>query len=166
MHLNTKSTSTFLSFVLSLPDSCRFMDLSYAEVSYFISQVAASAASFGVAASDLTVVGEALMGAFGYRCEPPMTIVPAQGPQLQSICIDNTCPLSPNATCASYNATVEPSNSTSTSSSTATSTGSGSKTSGSSTATGSSPATMSKAAGATVGLSFAAAAGGLFAMFL
>jgi hypothetical protein len=134
------------------------MDLSYAEVSYFISQVAASAASFGVAASDLTDVGEALMGAFGYRCEPPITIIPAQGAQLQSICIDSTCPLSPNATCVSYNATMEPSNSTSASSTT--STGS------SSTATGSSPATVSKAAGATVAVSFAAAAGGLFAMFL
>jgi hypothetical protein len=148
------------------------MDLSYAEVTYFIDQVALSAMSFGVAKDDLMAVGSALMSTFGYRCEPPMTVVPAQGPQLQSICTDDTCPLSPNATCASYNATMEPLpvNSTSTSggSSTSTATGSagGSKTSGSSTATGSSPATVSKAGAATYGMSFAAVAGGLAAMFL
>jgi len=148
----------------------KFMDLSYAEVTYFISQVALSAASFGVATEDLTLVGEALMSTFGYRCEPPMTVVPAQGPELQSICTDTTCPLSPNASCSSYNATMKPAvvNGTMSSNSTATSTGSssGSKTSGVSTATSSTPSTVSKAGAATVGLSFAAVAGGLAAMFL
>ncbi len=60
-------------------DNPRFMDLSYAEVSYFIQQVGLSAASFGVATADVTAVGTALEGAFGYRCEPPLTIIPAQG---------------------------------------------------------------------------------------
>ncbi|PMD49498.1 uncharacterized protein K444DRAFT_649059 [Hyaloscypha bicolor E] len=147
----------------------KFMQLSYAEVTYFIEQVGMSAASFGVATEDVMLVGTALMNAFGYRCEPPMTIVPAQGPQLQSICDDETCPLSPNATCASYNGTIpKPGNATIPgSNSTATSTGSGSKTTGGSTATGSAPvATVSTAAGATVAFSFAAVVGGLAAMFL
>jgi hypothetical protein len=43
------------------------MDLSYAEVGYFISQVADSAASFGVAKDDLTVVGNALTSLFDVR---------------------------------------------------------------------------------------------------
>jgi hypothetical protein len=170
-HPYTKPTSMFLpQFTSIITDRSRFMDLSYAEVTYFIEQVALSAMSFGVAKDDLTAVGTALMSTFGYRCEPPVTVVPAQGPQLQSICIDDTCPLSPNATCSSYDATVEPAvaNGTSSSNSSSTATGSagGSKTSGSSTATGSSPATASKAGAATYGMSFAAIAGGLAAAFL
>ncbi|KAG0648269.1 hypothetical protein D0Z07_5234 [Hyphodiscus hymeniophilus] len=144
----------------------KFMDLSYAEVTYFISQVAASAASFGVATDDLTIVGTALNSAFNVRCAPPTTIIMSQGAQLNSICIDDTCPTAPNATCASYNATMEPAVSNSTSSATATSSGSGSGTSPSSTATGSSPATVTTGAAATVGMSFAAVAAGLFAAFL
>jgi hypothetical protein len=78
------------------------MDLSYAEVGYFITQVALSAASFGVAESDLMIVGKALGSIFNVNCGPPTTIIPSQGPQLQSICIGAGCPLSPNATCSSY----------------------------------------------------------------
>lgn len=85
------------------------MDLSYPEVGYFIEQVALSGQSFGVAPSDLMVVGTALMTLFDYRCTPPTTVVPAQGPQLQSICLDNTCPLAANHTCALYDHLMKPS---------------------------------------------------------
>ena len=140
------------------------MDLSAAEVGYFITQVALSGASFGVAASDLAAVGAALQSLFGYRCEPPMTIIPAQGAQLQSICIDSTCPLSPNATCSSYNAAIEPAaaNSSNTFSSTSTA-ASGTHTS---TATGTA-ATASAAGAATIGWSSIALFGsGIFAFLL
>jgi hypothetical protein len=140
------------------------MDLGYAEVSYFIEQVGMSAASFGVTSEDVMTVGEALMGAFGYRCEPALTIVKTQGAQLQSICVDSTCPLSPNSTCAMYNSTIgEPGNATM---GTSTATASGSKTSSTSTSTTSNPAIVSKAAGVTITFSFAAVAGGLAAIFL
>jgi hypothetical protein len=158
-----------LAFSLSITtDKSRFMQLGNSEITYFIQQVGMSAASFGVATEDVTAVGTALTNAFGFRCEPPMTIIPAQGAQLQSICVDSTCPLSPGAVCASYNGTIaKPGNATSPSgTSTATATGTGSKTTGG-TSTGTSPAaTVSKAAGATVTLSFAAIAGGLAAMLL
>jgi hypothetical protein len=146
----------------------KFMDLSYAEVGWFIQQVALSAASFGVAKADLTVVGDALTSLFDVRCAAPVTVIPAQGPQLQSICIDSTCPLAANATCSSYAAAMEPlpANSTNTVNSTATSSGSSSMTSTMSTTTGSSSATASKAAGATLDMSFVAVAGGLFAALL
>jgi hypothetical protein len=85
------------------------MDLSAAEVGYFITQVANSAASFGVAKDDLTIVGNALSSFFGVRCSAPVTVVKAQGPQLQAICIDSTCPLAPNATCSAYGNATEPS---------------------------------------------------------
>jgi hypothetical protein len=87
----------------------RFMDLSYEEVSYFIQQVGLSAASFGVATDDVQAVGMALGKAFNYRCAPPMTVVPSQGMQLQSICQQADCPLSPNATCAAYGNSTQPS---------------------------------------------------------
>lgn len=78
------------------------MDLNPLQVGYFISQVASSAASFGVATSDIAAVGTALNKLFAYRCSPPTTVVPAQGPQLQAICSDPTCPVAMNATCATY----------------------------------------------------------------
>ncbi|KAF8848061.1 hypothetical protein BDZ45DRAFT_664989 [Acephala macrosclerotiorum] len=86
----------------------KFMDLSHAEVTWFIDQVALSAMSFGVAKDDLAVVGTALNSLFNYRCAPPTVVVPAQGPQLQSICIDSTCPILPNGTCSSYQAAMKP----------------------------------------------------------
>ncbi|KAE8444099.1 hypothetical protein EG329_000881 [Mollisiaceae sp. DMI_Dod_QoI] len=146
----------------------KFMDLSYAEVTYFIDQVALSAMSFGVAKEDLTVVGAALNGLFNVRCEPPMTVVPAQGAQLQSICIDETCPIAPNATCSSYQTAMKPivANSTLVPNATASGSAGAGSTSDSSTSTGSAPATASQAGAATVGLSFAAVAGGLAAFFL
>ncbi|KAH8889462.1 hypothetical protein GQ53DRAFT_869866 [Thozetella sp. PMI_491] len=137
----------------------KFMDLDAAEVGYFISQVAMAGASLGVANSDLQAVGTALGGLFNVRCGPPTTAIPAQGPQLQSICIDSSCALSPNSSCDSYAAPVAPQNaSTSMPSSTmGTMTG---------TATTSATAIVSKAAAAATGVSLAAAACGLAALLL
>ena len=86
----------------------KFMDLDPYEVGYFIEQVGLSAASFGVSQSDVEYVGMALNKLFNYRCSPNTTVIPAQGPQQQSICIADTCPLDPNATCAAYPPAVEP----------------------------------------------------------
>lgn len=149
------------------------MDLSAAEVGYFIEQVAMSAASFGVAASDLMVVGTALNSLFGYRCAPETVVIPSQSAQLQAICIDDTCPISPNATCSSYAAVMKPGNATTSSKPSSTTTGSGASGSSSATATKSgsstsgtlSPTTVSAGA-ATFGMSFAVIAGGLAALFL
>jgi len=80
----------------------KFMDLSSAEVGYFISQVAASAASFGVATDDLTVVGTALNTLFNRDCSPPTVVIPSQPAALQAICIGTDCKLSDNATCSDY----------------------------------------------------------------
>ena len=84
------------------------MALDEYQVGYFITQVALSAASFGVATADITAVGKALAGLFGVRCAPPTVVVPSQPADLQSICIAESCPLSPNATCSSYEAVQEP----------------------------------------------------------
>ena len=86
----------------------KFMDLDASEVGYFITQVGLAAASFGVAPADVTAVGHALAGLFDVRCAPPTTVIMAQGPQLQSICIADDCPVAPNATCSGVPEPVEP----------------------------------------------------------
>jgi hypothetical protein len=65
----------------------KYMALDAFQVGYFITQVGLSAASFGVATADVEAVGKALMDLFGHKCAPPATVVPSQGPQLQSVCI-------------------------------------------------------------------------------
>lgn len=144
----------------------KFMDLSPAEVGYFIEQVAMSAASFGVAQSDLDAVGKALTSTFDVKCAAPAVVVPAQGAQLQSICIQDSCPLAANNTCSAYNATMMPAVANATLVGNSSSTASVSKTSSMPSSTGSNPAVVSKASAATIGMSFAAAAGGLAALFL
>jgi hypothetical protein len=124
------------------------MDLSTYEVGYFIEQVALSAASFGVAQSDLMVVGTALNSLFGYRCAPATTVIPAQGAQLQSICTDNTCPVAVNSTCSGVQNVTKPAiaNSSLVGNATATAGSSG-------------PAQVTTNAAATAGLSAAAVLG-------
>lgn len=68
----------------------KFMDLDHHEVSYFIQQVGLAASSFGVSKDDVTAVGGALDKLFNYKCLPPATAIKAQGPQLQSICAEET----------------------------------------------------------------------------
>ncbi|CAG8976396.1 hypothetical protein HYALB_00012543 [Hymenoscyphus albidus] len=86
----------------------KFMDLSPYEVGYFIQQVALSASSFGVAQSDIAAAGTALNSLFNVRCAPSTVVVPSQPAELQSICLENSCPLAPNNTCSAYAASVQP----------------------------------------------------------
>jgi len=86
----------------------QFMDLDAYEVGYFIEQVGLAAASFGVAESDIVGVADALNALFGYKCAPAVTVIPAQGPQYESICIAADCPTAANATCSSYITAMEP----------------------------------------------------------
>jgi len=147
----------------------KFMALDENEIGYFINQVGLAAASFGVADSDVQAVGTALNSLFGYRCAPETAIIPAQGKQLQAICIAESCPIAEkDATCGKYEAVVEPSpaSSSSTPSPTPTpvptTTGSGS----SSTTPTSTSSSIPTAGAATNGLGLAAAAGGLIAFLL
>ncbi|KAI0859116.1 hypothetical protein F4860DRAFT_277530 [Xylaria cubensis] len=157
----------------------KFMALDPNEVGYFITQVGLAASSFGVADSDVQAVGKALISLFDYRCAPPTTVIPAQGAQLQAICIADTCPLAANSTCDSYQPVVEPSSVSSSASASATPTASYSTSpsgttpaptsSGNATSTGStgSSSTVVPTAGAAAnGLGLAAAAGGVLAFLL
>lgn len=86
----------------SMASAHAFMNLDPSEVGYFITQVGLAAASFGVAADDITTVAGALNKLFGYRCSPPATVIKEQGPTLNSICQAEMCPLDPNAQCSAY----------------------------------------------------------------
>lgn len=86
----------------------KFMDLDPSEMGYFIQQVALSAQSFGVADSDVEGVGMALNSLFNVRCAPPTEAIPGDGKQLQSICINEACPVAENSTCQCYDAAVKP----------------------------------------------------------
>lgn len=92
----------------SQSNSHKFMNLNEHELGYFITQVSLSAASFGVSTEDVTTVGQALTKLFAYRCAPETVVVPSQGAHLQSICLADTCPLSPNDTCSAYPSSFEP----------------------------------------------------------
>jgi hypothetical protein len=151
----------------------KYMDLDSAQVGYFIQQVGLAAESFGVATSDITAVATALEGYFDVRCAPPTTIIPVEGPQLQSICIAEDCPLAPNSTCSSYQPAVLPGVANSTLadglgnvSSTATASAAGISPTPSGSATGSSTASGSATASSGAAVANAAgvlAAGGLAA---
>jgi len=84
------------------------MDLNVYQLSYFIAQVGLAAASFGVSPNDTEAVGMALQQFFGYRCAPPVAIVPQVPAQLQSICIAPDCPLAANANCSAYGTVITP----------------------------------------------------------
>lgn len=84
----------------------KFMDLGEAELTYFITQVALAAKSFGVADADITTVGTALTNAFGMKCAAPVEIVKGSGPQAQAICIGTGCPQASPAACSAYDASV------------------------------------------------------------
>jgi len=153
----------------------KFMQLSYAEVTYFIQQVALSAQSFGVAADDITVAGTALNSLFNVRMAAPVAVIPAQGAQLQSICDDETCPLAPNSTTVGYETIMEPvaanssntvSSSTSSGSATSSATSSGASSATSSATGTSASATSTNGAASTVGLSTMGVFAGLFAFLL
>ena len=101
---STKCTSQYpeyraRSHLLIIALSYRFMALDPYQMGYFIQQVGLSATSFGVTAADAMAAGMALNKLFNYRCSPPTTVVKAQGPQLQSMCTDPSCPLDPMAMC-------------------------------------------------------------------
>lgn len=145
----------------SMYQTHKFMDLSYAEVTYFIQQVALSAQSFGVAQEDLGVAGTALNSLFNVKMAAAVTVIPSQGAQLQSICVDDTCPLAPNSTTKGYETVSEPvaANSSNTDSSSSASGTAKGGASASSTASIPGTTSSSKSDGSAVGFSMMAVVG-------
>ncbi|KAF2492473.1 hypothetical protein BU16DRAFT_594085 [Lophium mytilinum] len=81
----------------------KFMDLSAAEMGWFNLQATLAIASLGFSKQDVGIVNDTLYNVFSQRCSPAVSLVPKNaGPQLQSLCINEDCPLDKNATCALY----------------------------------------------------------------
>lgn len=70
---------------------------------FFINQVALSASSLGFEQPDIAIFKNTLDTLFNTRCAPA-TAVPGikAAPELQSICIAESCPLDPKANCTAY----------------------------------------------------------------
>lgn len=86
----------------SMYDVHRFMNLTAADLGYFIEQVALAAESLGVAATDVDMVGVALATTFTELCSPPVALVAGVPAQVQAICNDVTCSKSVVNSCNAY----------------------------------------------------------------
>lgn len=149
----------------SLYEVHKFMGLDENQVGYFNEQVGLSAASFGVSMADVTAAGMELNKIFNNRCGPNITVIPAQGPQMQSICVDPSCPIAANGSCSGYPTLPMPVNITMTNSSMSSSTMSGgmTMTSGSMTMTSGMSSTGTMPASQTTNAGSNLVAGGLVA---
>ena len=78
------------------------MNLDAYQVGYFVSQVGLAESSFGVSTADISSVATALSGAFNAKCAPATEIDQEQGPQLQSICVADSCQKAPKGDCGPY----------------------------------------------------------------
>ena len=137
-----------------------YMGLDQYEVGYFIAQVGLSALSFGVTMDEVPAIGMELSSLFNVRCAPNTTVIMAQGPNQNSICIESSCPLAVNATCSSYPSNIPMPMNISMSSS-----GGSPSSSGSASGTGSMPAQQTTNAGSTLAVgSLLAAVAFLFAL--
>ena len=88
---------------LSLAYVHKYMDLNYTCLGHFINQLGHSAAYFGFSQQDSQTFVTNLNSQFNVRCSPPITVNPAQGPQLLSLCQHESCPLAaPSPDCAAY----------------------------------------------------------------
>jgi len=88
----------------SMYDVHRYMNLSAAQVGYFIQQVALAAASLGVSTTDIVTVGDALATTFTELCSPGVQVIPNVPAtyQLDSLCVNSTCSKSSNPSCSAY----------------------------------------------------------------
>ncbi len=85
-------------------DVHRFMNLTAADLGYFITQVALAAESLGVASSDVDKVGVALTTTFTKLCLAPSVIVPGVPATYQdpAICNDVSCSKAMSDSCNAY----------------------------------------------------------------
>ena len=84
------------------------MDLSAAEMGFFIDQAVRGLLSFGFESADAQYVNATLNAVFNKRCAPAAPVVPANITALQAICVAPDCALSPNDTCSAYAPAVPP----------------------------------------------------------
>ncbi|KAG9236103.1 hypothetical protein BJ875DRAFT_372831 [Amylocarpus encephaloides] len=79
----------------------KYMNLDPYEQGWFVRQLALAAASIGFSSEDTSIWFNTMTGLFSSRCSPPTVVLPGE-PELQAICIHDSCPLAANANCALY----------------------------------------------------------------
>ena len=88
---------------LSLAYVHKYMNLNYTDLGHFIDQLSKSALHFGFSSQDSQTLYTQMNSLYNVRCAPAITLNPAQGPQLLSLCQASTCPLAqPVPDCAAY----------------------------------------------------------------
>jgi hypothetical protein len=88
---------------LSLAYVHKYMRLNYTDLGHFIDQLSRSTAHFGFSDQDSQTLSGDLNSQYNVRCAPPITLNPALGPELLSLCQASSCPLAvPNPDCAAY----------------------------------------------------------------
>lgn len=79
------------------------MDLNYTCLGHFINQFGESAAHFGFTEQDSQTFVTNFNSQYNVRCAPAITVNPARGPELLSLCQHESCPLAaPSPDCAAY----------------------------------------------------------------
>ena len=81
----------------------KYMNLTYTDLGYFIDQLSKTTTVFGFSDADSQTLNTKFNSLYNVRCAPPITLDPAEGPQLLSLCQDPSCPLAvPNTDCSDY----------------------------------------------------------------
>lgn len=79
------------------------MNLNYTDLAHFIDQLSLATVHFGFSEEDAQTLSNNLNSQYNVACAPPITLNPAQGPQLLSLCQATNCPLAePSPNCALY----------------------------------------------------------------
>ena len=81
----------------------KFMNLNQTHLGHFINQLTLSAVHFGFSVQDSNTLESQMNARYNVRCAPGITTNPAFGPQLFSLCQNESCPLAaPVADCDAY----------------------------------------------------------------
>ncbi|KAJ6259649.1 hypothetical protein Dda_5287 [Drechslerella dactyloides] len=81
----------------------KYMNLGPTQFGYFIQEISLAAAAIGFEEDDVQGFASKLNTTFGQRCAPKQAVLPNSEPDLQSLCIDITCPLALGGICPAYN---------------------------------------------------------------
>ncbi|CAG8953770.1 hypothetical protein HYFRA_00006661 [Hymenoscyphus fraxineus] len=81
----------------------KYMKLNNTEVGHFIDQLTKASTHFGFSEVDRMTLSQSMNVLYNVRCSPAKEVMPSLGPQLYSICQDESCPLDqPIPNCAAY----------------------------------------------------------------
>ncbi|KAK6344321.1 hypothetical protein TWF696_007961 [Orbilia brochopaga] len=81
----------------------KYMNLGPSQLGYFIQEISLAAAAIGFEDDDIQGFASNLNSTFGQRCSRRQAVLPNSEPDLQSLCLDISCPLALGSICPAYN---------------------------------------------------------------